>query len=417
MPDRRLRRWGRLLLLLLSVPLGVLGAVVGFFGMAFVTSSVPILALTGVLALLLLTGWLSGLACRGMFGRRRKLRRWLPVSVTGAALFVAGLTAGVLVFQPMDVSYVPKEPTDRTRYWDLPTGSRLAYALTPAEGAPKPTPVVMLHGGPGAPGSFEPRREDRVLSEAGFDVYRYDQVGAGLSERLEEVDGYTVGRHVEDLEAIRKEIGADRLILIGGSWGGTLAAHYMASHPDKVEKAVVSSPGAIWAPAFADEGVSHGPEGEIISDAATLRFVAVLVLQQINPEAAQNLAPDREMSAFFQRLIGRIIASDTAGCGARGEAIEPPSEPRIPRGFSYYANALTVASINRVEDPRPALEDVETPVLVLRGECDRLRGAVTREYRDVFPNATLLVIEGASHSIGDSRPVLYADLVHSFLTE
>jgi proline iminopeptidase len=35
------------------------------------------------------------------------------------------------------------------------------------------------------------------------------------------------------------------MILVGGSWGGTLAAHYLAAHPDRVEKVVFSSPGAI----------------------------------------------------------------------------------------------------------------------------------------------------------------------------
>lgn len=54
---------------------------------------------------------------------------------------------------------------------------------------------------------------------AGFDVYDYAQVGAGLSERLEDVRDYTVARHVADLEAIRADIGADRLVLVGGSVG------------------------------------------------------------------------------------------------------------------------------------------------------------------------------------------------------
>ncbi len=42
---------------------------------------------------------------------------------------------------------------------------------------------------------------------------------------------------------------------------------------------------------------------------------------------------------------------------------------------------------------------------------------VAREYRDVFPDATLLVVEGAGHSIADARPVLYADVVRAFLVE
>src|SRR5690606_33249651 len=90
------------------------------------------------------------------------------------------------------------------------------------------------------------------LATAGFDVYNYHQVGAGLSSRLD-ADDYTVSRHVADLEAIRIELKADHLILIGASWGGQLIAEYMAAYPERVERAVVSSPGSIWAPAFDED--------------------------------------------------------------------------------------------------------------------------------------------------------------------
>jgi len=421
MPGGRLRRLARLffssLLLLVAVPLGALGSVGGFFGAAFVTSSVPLLALAGALALLLSTGTLSWLACRGLFRHGATLRRWLPLGLAGGTLLLVGVAAGLLVFRPMDVAYVPKEPTDRTRYWELPTGSRLAYELTPARGTPEAAPVVMLHGGPGAPGDLSPDRVDLALADAGFDVYRYDQVGAGLSERLGDPSRYTVARHVADLEAVREEIGAESLVLVGGSWGGTLAAHYTAAHPGRVEKVMVDSPGAIWVPAFAEGGISRGPEDEIIGEAVTVRFLAVLALQEIDPRAAANLVPDREMSAFFQPLIGRIIASDVAGCDAQGGAVDPPDRPRIPEGFGYYANVATVESVEQSADPRPALGSVRTPVLVVRAECDRLRWEVTREYREVFPNATLVVAEGASHSVRASRPGLSADLLRAFALE
>jgi proline iminopeptidase len=93
------------------------------------------------------------------------------------------------------------------------------------------------------------------------------------------------------------------------------------------------------------------------------------------------------------------------------------AEPRIPPGLGYYANMVTSASVNRSEDLRPALGSVEAPVLVLRGVCDRMRREVAREYRDVFPDATLLVVEGAGRSTADARPLLYADVLRAFLVE
>ena len=56
----------------------------------------------------------------------------------------------------------------------------------------------------------------------------YDQAGSGLSGFLPHLRDYTVARSVADLEAIRQKIGVDKMILIGHSWGSTLAASYMA---------------------------------------------------------------------------------------------------------------------------------------------------------------------------------------------
>lgn len=210
------------------------------------TNSRLLAAIVGALVAVLLTGWSSRLAGRGI-----SHSRWLPGITTGISLVLVALLVGPVVFTPVP-SYTPLTPTSDTRYWDLPTGSRIAYTLTPAQGEPKPTPVILVHGGPGAPGGGN-EVVTETLTEAGFDVYYYHQVGAGLSERLEDVSEYTVARHVADLEAVRQAIGSEQMILIGGSWGGPLIANYLAAHPDRVAKAVVYSPGPIWTPAFPDD--------------------------------------------------------------------------------------------------------------------------------------------------------------------
>jgi pimeloyl-ACP methyl ester carboxylesterase len=51
------------------------------------------------------------------------------------------------------------------------------------------------------------------------DVYLYDQIGSGWSDRLDDIRQYTALRHKKDLEAIVQAIGAEKVILIGQSWG------------------------------------------------------------------------------------------------------------------------------------------------------------------------------------------------------
>ena len=64
----------------------------------------------------------------------------------------------------------------------------------------------------------------------GHDVFLYDQIGGGLSGRLDDVSEYTLERHVSDLEAIRQRIEAETVVLMGESWGAKLATHYLVAH-------------------------------------------------------------------------------------------------------------------------------------------------------------------------------------------
>lgn len=409
-------QWGFPLSVFDAVLSGVVVGIGTFFLAAFVSSSVAVLIGCAVVALVVTTGFLSTRLAR-RHARDAAWRRWTPWLVTAATLGVSGAGSAWLVFRPMQVALQPKPLKTETRYWNLPTGSRIAYTRSPAEGQRRAIPVIQLHGGPGTPGRFQVTALERTLTKAGFEIYRYDQIGAGLSARLENPADYTVARHVADLEAIRTSIGAERMVLIGGSWGATLAANYMARYPTRVARAVMTAPGAIWAPAFsALGGASQGSERTLIWQRSTPRFVVAFLLLQINPRAAQHFAADAEMSGFFQEIVGRIISSDMSGCGADGNASPlAAAQPRLPQGFGFYANMVTSADANRATDPRPKLRINRTPVLVLRGNCERLRWTVAREYRDLFEHAVLLNFAGSGHSIDSTAPALHAEAIRAFL--
>jgi pimeloyl-ACP methyl ester carboxylesterase len=81
-------------------------------------------------------------------------------------------------------------------------------------------PVVVLHGGPGAPGGVE----GLALGLAGdFEVWEPFQRRSG------EVD-LTVDRHVSDL----RDVAPDDATIVGHSWGAMLGLSYAARHPDGV---------------------------------------------------------------------------------------------------------------------------------------------------------------------------------------
>ncbi|MEW9552527.1 alpha/beta fold hydrolase [Nonomuraea sp. NPDC050783] len=382
---------------------GALWAGAAASGNRYVASAAAAAVLTGV-------AWYL---CRSALRRvaSARARRWVPIAVAGIELAaVAVPVAGLLFGGP---PYRPAVAGPGTRYWDLPTGSRIAYVRTPAAGERRETPVILVHGGPGSPDP-EPSPLAPALAAAGFDVYDYHQVGAGLSSRLPDVRAYTVARHVADLDAIRAAIGADRVVLAGVSWGGQLVAAYLAAHPDRVARAVVASPGTLWSPAF--PGNRHLTAGGLRDQNQVLwehhpRFLLAHLLTEVTgPRTAHALLPDEAMSGEFESLTGAFDMR--AGCPGR-----PLRVPRSGAGFGFWANAMTTRDARGVADPRPVLRRVAVPVLVLRGSCDYLAPEVAREYADVLPNAVLRTIDGAGHDIAHDRPAPYGKLVTAFLLD
>ncbi len=92
-------------------------------------------------------------------------------------------------------------------------------------------PAVYLHGGPGS--GCRPSHAS-LFDQQRFRVILPDQRGAGLSTPKRGLVGNGTPELVADLERIREEIGIDRWMLVGGSWGSTLALAYAEAHPERI---------------------------------------------------------------------------------------------------------------------------------------------------------------------------------------
>ena len=102
-------------------------------------------------------------------------------------------------------------------------------------GNPCGYPLIYLHGGPG--GNYE-----SSISSL-FDLKKYhfisfDQRSCGNStpRLMIEKDKNTTQRLIEDIETIRRIVVKDakKWLVVGGSWGSSLAMLYAQSHPDRV---------------------------------------------------------------------------------------------------------------------------------------------------------------------------------------
>jgi proline iminopeptidase len=103
-------------------------------------------------------------------------------------------------------------------------------------GNPRGRPVLFLHGGPGAGAGAVHRR---FFDPAIWRVIIFDQRGAGRSKPLGSLINNTTAHLVADIEALRRFLNIDRMLLFGGSWGSTLALAYAQTHPQAVIGAVL----------------------------------------------------------------------------------------------------------------------------------------------------------------------------------
>ncbi len=103
-------------------------------------------------------------------------------------------------------------------------------------GNPEGTPLLFLHGGPGV-GIFPDYR--RYFDPSYYRVVLLDQRGAGRSTPFAELEQNTTWDIVEDLERLRQHLGIPNWLVVGGSWGSTLALCYAVRHVQSVNGLVL----------------------------------------------------------------------------------------------------------------------------------------------------------------------------------
>ena len=157
--------------------------------------------------------------------------------------------------------------------------------------------VVVLHGGPGASHDYLLPQYD--LLAQGRSLLYYDQRGGGQSPVSRDTP---VGwrEHVADLEAIRAQLGVERLTVCGYSWGGLLAVLYFLEHPERVERLALVSPASITAEyrrQFEDEFARRMAAPEIKHERDMLRARG---LRERDPAAYQRRAFELSVAGYFR---------------------------------------------------------------------------------------------------------------------
>lgn len=195
-------------------------------------------------------------------------------------------------------------------------------------GNPAGTPVLVLHGGPGA-GSYPQLR--RFFNPEKYHIILFDQRGCGKSTPLASIEDNTTFNLVGDIEKIRALLGIERWVVFGGSWGSTLALVYAECYPERVSALIV-------------RGIYLGTREEIDW------FYRKGCVAQFFPERWEKYAehiPAREHGDLVLAYWKRLMSSDAAIASAAARAW----------------NAFESSTACLLPDPKPEAEFVSDQAL------------------------------------------------------
>lgn len=231
---------------------------------------------------------------------------------------------------PASVSAQP-EPMESVRA----SGHSFAYHVVGDGGG---TPLLLINGGPGLDHQYLHLTDVWDRFALTRRVVFFDQPGTGQSSEVGPRDTISVADIVEGIEAIRRDIGAERLAPLGHSWGGYLAVAYSAKYPDSVERLVLVAPqpprdadmefnfAALWPDSLARGGFRTAPPERLQRDIR--RHVAMSIY---SPEVRASVLSRLGHVPFNRRQSG-LLGEESTGHDLSDAAFRLPMPVLVATG-------------------------------------------------------------------------------------
>jgi 3-oxoadipate enol-lactonase len=256
--------------------------------------------------------------------------------------------------------------------WTTANGISINYQLHGERGPV----VVLMHEMGGTLDSW-----DAVAPELAqnYRVLRYDQRGAGLSEKVRQPYGNDAA--VDDLEGLLKNLNlAPPYALVSVAAAATQSLGFMQRHPEQVHSLVLCNP----APGVDPARAGALTERAALAERDGIRGVMAITLDKSYP-------PDFGDRATYENYRGRYLAND-------------------PVNFGLAHRMLAQTNLNHL------LPQIKVPTMVVAGRHDTVRPcAGTEELAKKIPGARFEVIEEAGHFLPTTGPKTLVKLLRDFL--
>jgi proline iminopeptidase len=280
---------------------------------------------------------------------------------------------------------------------DVP-GGKVWYRVVGME--QKRVPLLLLHGGPGAPHDYlEP------LEALGDDrpVIFYDQLGCGNSDRPDDPALWTIERYLAELERVRAFLGLEKVHILGQSWGSMLATDYLLEmKPAGVESLIFSGPCLSASRWQADQRVYLAQMAEGI--------------QQVIAEkeaAGDTGSPEYEDAVmhYYRRHVCRL--DPWPECFNR--TLEKFGKPAYEA--MWGPSEFTITGHLRDYERAERLREIAQPVLFTCGRHDEATPETTAFYHrmQMNPWSELVIFEEASHGHHLEKPEEFLGKLRDFL--
>jgi pimeloyl-ACP methyl ester carboxylesterase len=253
----------------------------------------------------------------------------------------------------------------RLRYLDWRTGGKPA--------------VLVLHGLAVFAHAWD--HNAAALSDA-LDIVALDQRGHGESDRGP-CEGYRTETYASDIVGVVDVLGWSRFALVGQSMGGHNSMYTAATHPDRVERLVISD----MEPTMRLDLIAYMRDASALPEYDSIEQV-IADAHARNPRPDPTLERQRAEHTVRQLPNGRL---------------SPMYDLQAPKCWQAL-------------DLWPYLPRITCPTLLVRGaESPVLRPDVAREMVAAIPNCEFVEIAGAGHSIGLDNPVAFDAALRAFL--